>query len=1200
MSLFLSFLSFELKLRLKSISTYVYFFVFGLIAFLSIAAPDSFGFVGAGKVMLNGPYACLRMMLNLSFFGVLLMAGIFGPSILRDFQQNTYQLLFTKPISKFAYLGGRWLGSMLTTIGIFFGLVVGEVLGSFAWWTDTTRVLPVNGHLLLVYLKLFIDYPVIQVLFIGSLFFLIAALTRNIVVVYLQGVALFAVYLILLVAVQSTRSLDLNRPGIFDPVGFITIRAIARYWTVVEQNTLIPTWSGVFLWNRLLYTGVGLLCVAASYLFFPMRAEGLGVKGRKKKQKDDEEELEGPPRPRFHIVLPKVQQIFGVATSVAQVVSLTRIRMKNIFKEIPFWGITVVMIINTMANSHFAGKIDDADVWPVTALMLQVVEGSSLLFLFIVATMYAGELVWRERDTHFQQIHDALPTHEWLDWGSRFFAMCSVQVVLLFVVMLCGISSQIIAGYYNFEIVQYLQELFIVTFPTVAQFCLFALLVQSLVSNKYLGHAIIIAFAIVPSFIQGGGWEDRLYLFNFTTSYTYSDMNGYGHFKAGLFWSLAYWIFWTLLLVAIAMMVGQRGTDTAWKQRLQNAKQRRGLAPYAIVFAALTAASGVWYFYNTHVLNWYHTSKMDRHLQAEYEKQYKKYQKLPQPKIVAVDTKVDIFPQTRTFDAWGTFWLKNKTDAPIGEVHLTDGQQSFYAASFDRLSSLALEDKKLGYRIYKLAQPLKPGETMRMFFHVGYASHGFRNNGEVAQLAYNGTFFDSSYMPGIGYNRGAEISNPVYRREEKLGPFEELAPRGDAYYTNVNLFTPDSDWIKYHTIVSTSGDQTAISPGYLQRKWTQGGRNYFEYSMGDTETLDFYDYNSGRYELRSEPYNDVNVEVYYDKKHPYDVDDMIAASKAGLDYYGKSFGPFQFKQYRVIEFPRYRNFAQSFPNTIPFSEGIGFIGRVEKPDDIDFTYFVTAHELGHQWWAHQLIGAQVKGSNMMSESLAEYSALRVMEKKYGTKNMRKFLRHELDGYLRGRAGEVRHEPPITLVENEPYVWYQKGSLVFYALSDYIGEDTLNSALKSLLDKWRFKGPPYPDTRDLVAALHEKTPADLQYLVTDMFEKITLYDNKVESATVTEMPDHKWKVHVVVSAKKMYADGDGKETPQPLHDLIEVGVMSGVKDKEEPIEVKKIWLTQEKTPVDFVVDKRPDRAGIDPFSKLIDRNPEDNLMDVEKK
>ena len=130
---------------------------------------------------------------------------------------------------------------------------------------------------------------------------------------------------------------------------------------------------------------------------------------------------------------------------------------------------------------------------------------------------------------------------------------------------------------------------------------------------------------------------------------------------------------------------------------------------------------------------------------------------------------------------------------------------------------------------------------------------------------------------------------------------------------------------------------------------------------------------------------------------------MIAGVKAGLDYYQANYSPYQYKQFRILEFPRYRQFAQSFPNTSPFTETF-WITRVLNPDkDIDFTYFVTAHELAHQWWGHQLIGGRVAGSNMMSESLAEYSALRVAQKKYGDAQMHKFLAHELDGYLRGRV-----------------------------------------------------------------------------------------------------------------------------------------------------------------------------------------------------
>jgi aminopeptidase N len=318
-----------------------------------------------------------------------------------------------------------------------------------------------------------------------------------------------------------------------------------------------------------------------------------------------------------------------------------------------------------------------------------------------------------------------------------------------------------------------------------------------------------------------------------------------------------------------------------------------------------------------------------------------------------------------------------------------------------------------------------------------------------------------------------------------------------------------------------------------------------------------------------------------------------------------------------MEFPRYRQFAQSFPNTVPFSESIGFIGRLLKPTDIDFTYFVTAHELAHQWWGHQLIGGAVEGSNMMSETLAEYSALEVMAHRYGSEQMRRFLKHELDVYLRGRAGEVRHEPPLALVQREQYVWYQKGGQIMYTLADYIGEDKVDLALHNFLMQYRYanannqvdavdsvKGSiaqdqPYPDTRMLVDALRAQTPADMQYLIDDGFNRIVIYDNKAISATSQKMPDGKFKVTLNVQARKSQSDGNGAESPMPLADYIDIGVFTGKQGEERPLSIRREKITQEKQTFTFMVDQQPTRAGIDPDNKLIDRIADDNMIDVTK-
>ncbi len=1217
MALFWEFFTFELKFRVKSLSTYIYFAVWFTFSFLNVAS-ESWGPIGNsnGKLMLNGPYANIYNDIGISFFGIIVIAAIFGTSILRDFQRDTIQILFTKPISKFAYLGGRWAGSLAATVFAFSGLLFGEFFGTLAPWADHARIGP--NHLSW-YLQPFFSIVVFQIFFLGSLFFLVAGLSRKIFIVYLQGAAIFMLYLLGISIFSATRSLEHFWSGILDPVGFLYNDAITRYWTVVERNTLLYSWSvhatsGVFLYNRLLWGSVGLLSLIAIWKLFPMSVEALTARSSGKRAalaRAQDLAVVAPRRSLVAAKLPTVHRVFGSGTTWAQLASLTRLRISNIVREVPFWVILILMAGLAINNGHYAGRVAGQNVWPVTYLMLQSVEGIAALFFYIVATLYAAELVWRERDTQFSGIHDALPIAETTDWFSKLFALCVVEFVLLTVAGLCGILMQTIAGYHNYELAQYAKELYVITFPQVLTFVLLALFIQTVVSNKFIGHGIVIGIFVIAPILFSFGWENTLYLYGNTPPYTYSDMNGYGHFVPALFWSITYWLSIACLLATVSIALARRGADDAWSARFRLALERAPrLIPAAALFLIIAIGSGAWYFYNSHVLNEYLTAQQRRDISATYERDFKKYEHLAQPKITAVNADIDIFPERRSFSGAGHFVLQNKTAQPIRQIHITNQQQSISGVRFDRPFHVASTSPRALYTIYQLDTPLAPGKKLDLTFNVGYTSRGFKDGNERPELAYSGTFFDSGYFPTIGYDAGVELDDPRRRREEHL-PEQELLPRrGDSLGDITNLFTTQSDWISYRTTVSTSDDQIALSPGYLTRDWHANGRHYFSYDMGNVKTLDFFAYVSARYNVKREMYqgaaNPIAIEVYHTPAHTYNVDDMIDSSKTGLAYYEKNFSPFQFRQYRILEFPRYRGFAQSFPNTVPFSEGIGFIGRLEKPTGIDFTYFVTAHELGHQWWAHQLVGGRVEGSNMMSETLAEYSALMVMQQKYGRDHMRRFLKHELDSYLRGRAGEIRRERPVVLVQNEPYVWYQKGGQVMYALADYIGEDRVNLALHDFLMQYRYanandsQSGPYPDTRQFIEALRAQTPADLRYYIADAFENIVLYDNKAVSATVTPTADHKYKVSLSVQVRKVQSDGSGNESPMPLHDLIDIGVFTGKKDEEKPLYLKKEWLTQPTQTFEIIVDQPPTRAGIDPYNKLIDRDSDDNLMDVTKR
>jgi len=1187
---------FEIKYRLKRISTYVYFAIWFFMAFFSVNVrqfgPGSFG----GKVFVNSPYTMSLVMSQLTAFGLVVISAIFGTSIYRDFEQDTYQIFFTTPLKKRDYLGGRMLGSFVITALIFSGIVFGMMIGKFMPWADQSRLAPIN---LWFHVQPFLLFTVTEILFIGALFFMVGALTRNIVFVYLQGVVFLAAQLIFWVLVSANPN-NLNNywPALLDPLGLVTLAKMTRYWTITEKNTMTISFTGVMAWNRLLWLGVGALATVAVFRFFPFSAEALTLKRARKNPVEgaDEEAL-----PALKPAAIAFRKRFDVGSTLTQFMALTRMRLLSIVKEIPFIALVLIGVVLVFIGGWQVGRIYDTPVYPVTYLMADMVKNQFFLFMLVITTLYAGELVWKERGMKYDQIHDALPIPGWLNFAGHFVALTIVQVVLLAVLMLSGVVLQALQGYFNFESHIYLKELFLIGLPMLMQYSILALFLQTALPNKFLGHALVIGYFVVQEVVARYGFESSLYQFADLPSYTYSDMNGYGHFVKPVLWFTLYWLTCVGALGVVTVMATRRGTNVDWRSRLKQAADRFRfpINVIGIAFVVAFIAIGGYIYQNTRRLNKYEDSKSLRVKQARYEKQYKKYEGLPQPKITAVDLKVDIFPERRAFAATGVFTLINKTDQPITDLHVLDQNESLKKLSLDRQFKETFTDKELGYHIYQLAEPLKPKESLRMDFNAGYENKGFRDGGEKAEFAYNGTFFDRDYFPTIGYSRQYELSDDDQRRDQGLEPTPDMPAPEDPKARDISLFSRDSDWIHFKSLVSTSPDQIAIAPGYLQREWTENGRRYFAYDMGDTKIANFYSFISGSYEVKRDKWNDVSVEVYYDRQHEYNVARMVESTKKGLDYFTKNFGPYQFRQFRILEFPRYRSFAQSFPNTVPYSESIGFIAHGTREDDLDVPFYVTGHELAHQWWGHQVSGCYAQGSNMLVETLAQYSALMVMEKEVGPQNIRMYLKHELDRYLRGRGGERRKEPPISRVQREPYVWYQKGSLVMYALKDYIGEERLNAALRKYLEKVKFQEAPYTTSIEFVDAMREATPDELKYIITDLFETITLFDNRAVEATWRQTPDKKYVVKIKVSAKKLRADGLGAEKEIQIDDLVDFGVFIGEKKNEKALFLAKRRITQSETEFEVTVDQQPTRAGIDPYNKLIDRNPDDNVVTVNK-
>ena len=129
---------------------------------------------------------------------------------------------------------------------------------------------------------------------------------------------------------------------------------------------------------------------------------------------------------------------------------------------------------------------------------------------------------------------------------------------------------------------------------------------------------------------------------------------------------------------------------------------------------------------------------------------------------------------------------------------------------------------------------------------------------------------------------------------------------------------------------------------------------------------------------------------------------------------------------------------------------MGFVMDINDSIDVDIPFFVTAHEVAHQWWGMQLVAANVKGKHMILETLSQYAALMVMKSHYGEAAMQSILTMEKERYEEGLLNHPSAEVALIDVDDEEYIYYSKGALQLYQLYLLIGEDKLNSALSQFL------------------------------------------------------------------------------------------------------------------------------------------------------
>jgi len=932
----------ELGYAFKRPMIYIFLLIITLLVFGAVVSDNVVIGGAVGNIYKNAPSVVTMYTTILCILGLMFATTYFNNAALRDHSSGFHEIMFSAPISKAGYFFGKfaaaWVASTFVFCGIFLAFILGTFIGPAMGWIGPERVGPIpwkafiNNYFLFIVPNMFLA---------GAIIYALATKFKSTIISFVGTLAIIIGYI---VSLNMLNDLDSeSTAALADMFGVAAHGLDTKYYTPQESNTLAPSFSGHIRLNRILWSFIGFVVLMVSYFLFSFKTKKKKVK---KQKKDKSVAAASFTRPAI-----VTAQAAGGWNSFASFfkINFLSIMKSTLFKIMLLFG--VIMLVSNIFNGfeYFGLKS-----YPVTYKLMDAINGISGMFIYIAIVFYSGELIWRDRDNHLNEVVDGTPHSSVISLFAKTLSLISLACLLHFAFILIAVIYQAVNGYTNFELGVYFTDFF---YKGLLQYTILAgilIFIQVLVNNKYLGYFVSIVFIFcMDILLEILRVETGMLSPGHQPSLMYSDMNKFGPGVEGANWFSLYWVLFSTVLLLIAGLIWARGKNISlkdrWTQGIKSvSKSYVGLT--ALVSIAWVACAGFVY-YNTQVLNSYDSQKEQELLRVEYENKYKKYQDHTLPKITDITYNIDIYPKDRNADVKVDLICVNKSEESISQLIFTedtDLENEIIIAGATR----SLYDSKTGFQIIDLATPLLAGDTLAVTLKSFFRTKGFSNDRELT-IVKNGTFLNNTEIaPSFGYQAGAEIQDKNKRKKYDL-PKKDRMPELETNCSHLCMknYLSDgvSDWVNAETYISTSDDQIAVAPGSLISMEEKDGRRNYHYKV-DHPSLEFFSFISADYEVARRKWQGIDLEVYYHKAHDVNVERMLDAIQKSLEYFTTHFGPYYHKQARIIEFPRYDNFAQAFPGTMPYSESFGFIINLEGEDKNNVIDAVIAHEMAHQYW----------------------------------------------------------------------------------------------------------------------------------------------------------------------------------------------------------------------------------------------------------
>ena len=1201
-------LKFELEYWIKNPLVYVFAGILFSITFLTMWGMSAEANTGDNIVIMNSYYKINTNANMFSLLLVFLLPAFIGLSVFRDYSSRMYTLFYSFPFTKKDYLLAKFSSAFIVVIFIVCSITFGFTLGSIMPGVKQAAMLPFD---LMNYLQLIFVFLLPNMLFFGSVVFALTLFTRNIYISFI-GV-------IFLIIIQSFGKGVFGANGLevlaalSDPTGGASVKYIVRYWTLEERNFNALPIDGMILYNRIFWLCISAIIFWWTYMKFEFNQFAHGSSNRKRAKLQIEILQQKVPT----INIPSITTNFSFWNQLKNSWHLSTLDFRSIVLSWPFISILFAGGVLVLFQQYQMGPQEGIVSIPTTANMLRFPMFFFTAIVNLLTFLYVGVLIYKGKLNRMAGLLDITPLPNSVILLSKLIAVLKMQFVLLSLVMVAGLIAQVLGGYYRFEFWHYLFELFILQGIHFFAWACLAICVHSVFKNMYLGYFMLLLVPVMNLFLPGLAdyidlaiLKENLFQFNSVKDiflgFDYSDFDGYGWQLTNYFVYKFYWLVCSIGLIIIALLFWKRGLTFTLKERWSVVKARfTGVLKYSLIlgFIFFVATGFTIYYQENYVSQVYFSDDDQTKITVQNEKLYGHLENKIQPKLSDVKMTMDIFPDSKDFVAKGTFTYINKIDQIIDTIVIAKSLKEITIANVLQAHELISEDDLLNYKIVKLDEGLSKGDSLKIEVEVrNHPNSLLHHNSRVLS---NGTYITDNIMPRLGI-RNLFLTKTKDRKKYGLPdrPKRDLLP-GDSTLLGYDYGENNMGQMTYECIISTSKDQTPITMGQVSNHWTKGNRNYahFESKIPIGYAMSWF---SGVYDKISQKGKHQTLEMYRHPLHDYNDEHFFNGLTASIDYYSDWFGPLGFDTMRIVVYPETQGtYATVHGNIIPYSETYFKCDVHDHENDVfNMPFFVSAHEIAHCWWGHRVDPANIPGGRMITEGMADYLAMKAIESKYDTEKVLEFRKKYNDIYLQERAQQANETPLIhSSLENE-YLNYRKASLSLYAMSVYLSEDVLNETLAKFEERFRNAEPPYCTSLDFVNSIKEVTPDSLQYLVHDMFETITLYDNNLSNVEVKKEGDI-FNVSMNLSISKYRADEKGKRSYDeeavsggnkqslPLSDFIEVGFFDG---DGELMEVKRIKINEIDNSLSFTFENEVSKVEIDPNYLLIDVHREDDVWE----